>query len=425
MAYDDFQKRVQINVRERPTSSDLNAMQNRIYESVRCVQAMAHGEAYSNATSPDFNLTPYGLGPQGFHQGLSSFRVVKDNTNPPFGVFVNGGLGLARTGPATATDIDSASKQDWTQSGSLSAPLVLGAAGAGFTVPAPPAIGNARIDIIEVRPNYSNTDPATVGIFNTATEVFDPATRSKSMDWDLAGLTGTVISPAASTAAISYKTGVSAVGGLSAATEPSVTAGYIKIARINVIGGITSILTTDIADLRPLLWPQGIFSVAGSIVIPGIVAGLATSEAVQMLAVPPGVCVKVFYQNNIAPSAGTSYTAQVYVFGGDLTPRTTQTNGGGATLAGVVSATHAGSVTASVGSAPRCVTVSQPVVGRLDSVTLAILTGGVGNYTVLNGTATFATGQPYVAFTVTVHHPAGSALNNLEAVNFNLMMSMA
>lgn len=424
MAYDDFQKRVQINIRERPTSSDLNAMQNRIYESVRGVQAMAHGEAYSNATSPDFSLTPFGLGPQGFYQGLSSFRVVKDNTNPPFGVFINGGLGLARTGPATATDIDSASDQDWAQSGSLSAPLVLGATGAGFTVPAPPAIGNARIDIIEVRPNYTNTDPATVGVFNTATEVFDPATRNKSMDWDLAGLTGTVISPAASTAAISYKTGVSAVGGLSAAAEPSVTAGYIKIARVNVIGGIASILTTDIADLRPLLWPQGIVNVAGSIIVPGVAAGLGTGEGVQMLAVPPGLCVKAFYQNNVPPAAGRSYSVQVNIFGGDLTPRTVQTNGA-VDFAGVVTATHALAVSASVGGGPKCITVTQPVVARLDSVTLAILAGGVGNYTVLNGTQTFATGQPVVAFTVTVHDPAGAALSNLESFNFNLMMSMA
>lgn len=424
MAYDDFQKRVQINIRERPTSTDLNTLQNRIYETVRGAQAMAHCEAYSNITSPDFDFTQYGQGPQGFQQGLGSFRVVKDNTNPPFGVLVQGGLGLARTGPSTATDIDGASGQNWSQLGSLSAPLVLGPTGAGFTVPSPPTVGNARIDIIEVRPNYTNNDPATVGIFNTATEVFDPATRNKSMDWDLSGLTGTVTSPTASTAAISYKVGAVSAGLISGATEPSVTPGYIKIARINVLGGVALINTYDIADLRPLLWPQGVFNVAGSVVIPGIAAGVGTSEAVQMLAVPPGICVKVFYQNNVAPSAGSSYTAQVCVFGGDLTPRTVQTNGG-INYAGVATATHALAVSASIGSPPRCVTVSQPIVARLDALTRAYLAGLSGSYTVLNGVQEFAEGQPVVVFTVRVHEPGGGALSNLESFNFNLMMSTA
>lgn len=425
MAYDDFQKRVQINVRERPTSTDLNNLQNRIYETVRAVQAAAHGEAYSNVTSPDFEFTQYGQGPQGFYQGFGSFRVVKDNTNPPFGVWVQGGFGLARTGPSTATTIDGASGQDWQQSGALAAPLVLGPAGEHFTVPAPPTVGNARIDIIEVRPNYTNNDPATVGIFNTATEVFDPATRNKSMDWDLTGFTGTVTSPSNSTAAISYKVGAVSAGTISAAVEPTVSPGYIKIARINVLGGGVAIATSDISDLRPLLWPQGIMQVAGSILIPGVVGGVGTSEGVQMLAVPPGVCVKVFYQNNVAPSAGSSYTAQVVVIGGDLTPRTVQTNGGGASFAGIVTATHALSVSASIGGPPRCVTVSQVQVARLDSLTRAYLAGLSGSYTVLNGTQEFAEGQPAAVFTVRVHEPGGGALSNLESVNFNLMMSMA
>ena len=89
MAYDDFQKRVQINIRERPTSSDLNAMQTRIYESVRGVQAIklfGHEaqrrgrwlNAVVDATNRSLTTQKLGLGLQSTHLLLSALENVPD-----------------------------------------------------------------------------------------------------------------------------------------------------------------------------------------------------------------------------------------------------------------------------------------------------------------------------------------------------------
>lgn len=420
MAASDFHRRRQIHTRERPTSTDLNEMQFYIGEMVRTVTASMFSQAGSAA--PTVVPGDANAGAQGFAAPYQSFAVVKDPGNPPFGVLVQNGFGIARTGPASATNIDNANGADYLSRTFLGAPLVL-SADQQFTVPAPPTVGDSRIDIIEVRPQYTATDPATVGIFNTATEVFDPATRNKSLTWDLAGLTGTVNSPSSSTACISYKVGQSAAGGITSATEPSTTSGYIKIARINVVGGVALIEADDICDMRPLLFPNGICSVRSHFSIPGIAAGVGTVENVYTVCAPPGVTVKIAYQNNVAPSAGSSYQVQVFIFGGNLTPGTLYTSSG-VNYGGVASATPAfaiGSGTTNTIIAKN----SAPAIGAMDATVKAILDGSNANWTVLNGTHDFAIGQPYVNFTITLYHSSGSALQNIEGCVFDYTLSMA
>lgn len=418
MPISEFHRRRQIHTRERPTSTDLNKLQFYIGEMLRSLSAAAfcNGNPYPPA--------PYGSGnsgAQGFAPPYQSFAVIKDPGNPPFGVLVRTGIGIARSGPSSATNIDNANGADYTARSFLGAPLVLSADQA-FTVPAPPTAGNSRIDIIEVRPQYTATDPATVGVFNTATEVYDPVTRNKTLTWDLYGLTGSVNAPSDSTACISYKVGQVAAGGITSATEPSTTSGYIKVARINVVGGVALIEQDDICDMRPLLFPNGICNVRGHFAIPGIAAGVGTSEAVYTLSLPPGVSVKIAYQNNVAPSAGTSYQAQVFIFGGNLTPSTLYVSGG-LNYAGVASVNPA----FGIGFGGTNVIVarsSAAVVGAMDASVKAILDGSNANWTVLNGIENYAIGQPYINFTVTLYHPAGSALQNLEGCVFDYTLSM-
>lgn len=404
MTVGHFFKRVIIPVRQRPISADLNRMQNQILEAVR-------GLGFANFASSFYPLTSAAAGnrsiannPHGFTG--PSFLVTPNGAAPPFGLLVYPGIGFNKNSPAAATSIDATNGTDY--DANSWAPLCLSTFEAGLTVPAPPAAGSSRIDIIEVRSDYLATDPQTVGIFNTATEVFDPATRNKTLDWDLLGRTGSVISPASSTAAISYKKGVSAVGAISAATPPTVTSGYTKIANINLEGAVAAITQDMIVDFRRPVLPNGILHVAGRATIPGVAAGLGLEDFAAM-EVPPGVTIKMAFQNNTPPSAGTSYTARFYVIGA-INP--------------LSNAAFGSLVASSMEAAPRCNYVAASVT-TLGASDIAILDGSDANWTVVNGTQVLPYGQPAAVLDVTIMHPAGSALTNDESFCFQYTLSMA
>lgn len=404
MTVGQFFKRVIIPVRQRPISADLNRLQNQILETIRGLGSANYATSFyplTNAASNNRSLTN---NPHGFVG--ASFLVVPNPAATPFGVMIYPGIGFNKTSPAGATSIDSANSLDY--DADSWAPLCLSTFQTGLTVPAPPLAGSSRIDIIEVRSNYVATDPQTVGIFNTATEVFDPATRNKTLDWDLLGLTGSVISPASSTAAISYKKGVEAVGAISAATPPSVTTGYTKIAQINLEGAVAALSQNIIVDFRRPIVPNGVLHVAGRATIPGVAAGIGL-ETFTAMEVPPGVTIKMAFQNNVAPSAGTSYTARFYVIGA-ITPLS---NG------------NFGSLVASpMEFAPRTQCVAATVTS-LGTSNIEILDGTNANWTVVNGTQVFPYGQPAAILDVTLFHPAGSALTNDESFCFQYTLSMA
>lgn len=406
MAHGDFYKRVIIPVRQRPISEDLNRLQNQHYETVRAlgnhtfntpVQATVLGNPQLRfQANPAFGFSGAG------------FWVAPNPAATPFGLTIYPGAGYSPYNPANVTDYDSANGVNYTTNNNWS-PLVLSDFETGFTVPTPPTAGNARIDRIEVTASYLANNPQTVGVFNTSTRVFDPATRNKDFTWDLRGRTGSVIAPASSTAPLSYKRGVVAVGGLSAATPAPATAGYITIALVNVLGGAASITQADIVDMRRPLLPGGVLRVAGKAGIPGVAAGMGSTEGMVYTETPPGVFIKMAYQNNVAPSAGTSYTARFYVIGGNLFP-----------LAG----TNTGSLVASVtGSAVRTVVVSSQTTS-LSSSDLDILDGTDTTWTVTDGLVSFALSQPCCILEVTIKHPAGSALSNVEEFCFQYSLGL-
>lgn len=403
----DFFSRVLVPVRQRPSSTDLNRLQTYIAQTMQ----WARSEVFAGASSGDpaelFEDQSRMVYPvRGFFGG-SFFTMV----NGAFAVQVQPGIGASPyAAPANATDIDGTSGTDWESA--LGAPLVLSAA-ENLTVPAPPVVGSSRIDIIEVRADYLAGSPATVGIFNAATRVFDPTVKNKRLHWDLSGRTGSA-APGASTAPISYVTGVVAAGNISAATEPATTAGYIKIARINLdaSGGAIAAVTQDmIADLRPKVHHGGIVHAAGRITIPGVVGGLGNpANIINAVVLPPGMTLRAAYYNPTPPAAGMSYVATCYLFGGDLTPRTL----GAGSTAGVMVVNGVGDQRVGRGN-----------FGNIDRLTLghrAVLNGTNPNYTLMGAAENFAVGTPVFRFNIEVFSADGSALNATESASFHITL---
>lgn len=410
MAIGDFFRRVLIPVRQRPSSEDLNALQWSADASVLGLAGSVFG-----ASNTTVGLTPSSRyssnGPSGFYAG--GFWCVLNGSSPPFGIQLNAGTGFSYAGPVTATDIDSAQGADWGYEGQWGAPLVLSETQT-FTVPAPPAVGSSRIDIIAVTSLYLATDPQTVGIFDPGSSVFNPSVVNKSLTWDLRGRTQTINAPAVPTAGISYIVGQSAVGGITAATEPSVPVNYMKVARINLDasgGAIAALTDSMIVDMRRPLLPQGILSVSGQATIPGVLAGVG-SEALNSVQLPPGVVLKAVLATAAgAGGVGLSYTMFFYIIGGDIRSS---------------AAGNDGCVTAnSFNTSARRMAVPMNInVGRLTAADVAILDGSDVNYTVVNTAASFGVGQPYAMFSLRVESPSGSALNNTESCFFTYTLAL-
>lgn len=415
MGFGDFFRRVLIPVRQRPSSADHNALQWRQHATDLAMAGAMFGQ---NVFSAPGALSPEAaLGARGFSGG--GFFVSVDPASPPFGVYVQSGFGYNYLGPVTATNIDSNQGADWELNARWAVPLAL-SQNQAFTVPAPPAVGNSRIDIIEVRADYLANDPQTVGIFNTGTEVFNPTVLNKSLTWDLYGRTGSVNAPAASTACISYVTGQTAAGAITAATEPTTTAGYIKIAQINLdasAGPIAAVTQGMIADHRPLLFPQGTLSIAGRFTTAGKAAGLGSINF-DTIEAPPGVRVAaVVNTGGAAPAAGTAYLANIYVIGGDLVPRSP----GGVPFNPQLK----GAVAVTAGRQLVGYTVN-PTTSRLTLGDVSLLDGTTAGWSVYGDSVAYghAFGQPYYSFGINVYNPTGAALNNTEAIFFTATLNL-
>lgn len=125
------------------------------------------------------------------------------------------------------------------------------AAPSNFVVPASPGSGQSRIDIIEAKVDRRLTDSTTRRLLNVDSKAYEDTVVPKTLTFGLDGRTGTVSSPSPSTAGLSYKVGAAAATG--AEVEPSVTTGYVKIARINVGPATTTVTGAEIVDRRPLV----------------------------------------------------------------------------------------------------------------------------------------------------------------------------
>ncbi len=235
-----------INPRERPLSSDINDLASSVHNSITSMAYLIlaqYGGIGVSSTYPEEGYLAWGC-------FGNAFRVVPSSAMQ---VAITGGLGLARTtlyGPGSyETNISSVQGLNNYQVLSY-----LYTNGVNINISAAPSSPNNRIDIIEVKADYTLTGAETRDVFDTATETFVGTSVNKLFTWRLTSSdVSTVNAPASSTGAIGYKVGVAG----SSPSAPSVTSGYVKIAEIYVANGTTTITNLMIADHRRLLAPGG------------------------------------------------------------------------------------------------------------------------------------------------------------------------
>jgi hypothetical protein len=289
--------RVIFNVREKPLSADWNRVETQADYSLR----MMLREMYSRRASFSSSAASH---PAGF---VANGMQVVPQASPNMTVTVKAGCGFMDVPADIPASINGIISLD---DPSTYKPLVL-LADTVFAVPAAPG-ANSRIDIIEVRPNRLVTDPQSRLILNTGTGAFDPATVNKTLAYSLDGSVGFVTSPALSTTAIGYKTGVVAASPV----EPTVTPGYVKIARINVGTSVTTITGASLVDRRPLLFPGGTAHVTARWRWQFNGGPPSTVITLEDLCAPPGIQVGLFQTNTGTPTRGSG---TIVITGGEIT----------------------------------------------------------------------------------------------------------
>jgi hypothetical protein len=295
-----------LNFREKPLSSDINQAQSQMDYALRLVAQNILGSRTSVAGGT-YGTSNDGFSPNdGFLPG--SFRVLP-SAIPDMNVTVKAGTGFVTDAASNASAINGIGGLDDLCSYK---PLVL-VTDTVMAVPVAPGVGNSRIDIIEVRTNRLTNNPNSRLILDPATGVFNPDMVDKTLNWALDGSTGSVLSPAPSVAAISYKQGVAALTGTE--LEPATTTGYTKIARINVGPLATTIDLDDLVDSRRIIFPGNMvpFAWSGRIDFnagaPLVFQGGANPGSIQG---PPDI------RMTMAPGGATRGVGTLFLVGGAI-----------------------------------------------------------------------------------------------------------
>jgi hypothetical protein len=286
--------RVIWNPLEKPLSSDWDRALSQDDLATRFLLRELMAKRSETTFPTSFNSTPAtGFVGQGFN--------VVPAATPNLTVTVKAGLGFQDNPADVPTAIGGVLGLDDLSSYK---PLVL-MGDVVFTVPTPPG-ANSRVDLIEVRANRLATDPQTRLVLNPLTGAMNPSTVNKTLQFTLDGSSGTVVDPAPSTAAVSYKQGTVAASPV----PPATTAGYVAVAYISVGTSVSSIGFSAISDLRPYLRSGGVASVSGRWRLQW--NGGAPIVTARRIDAPPGV------QITLVPSAAQRAFADIYVAGGLL-----------------------------------------------------------------------------------------------------------
>lgn len=293
MANSPFDREV-INVRERPLSSDVNLAESYLDQSLR---ELADRLMLSRASSTDPNsasVPPSGFIGAGFYPAPASVIGMTVVLKPGLGLLVDTSTQTAAVGGVTGLNDLARYK-----------PALL-TAEQSISVPAAPAGPNSRIDIIEVKLNArSLTDSTSRDVFDVGSQVFIPTNVNKTLTWKADGSVSVVASPANSTGAIGYKTGVPGV----VPVAPAVTAGYVKIAEVLVGSAVVTLDADVIKDLRTILSPHGLTTVTAEVSV--VSTGGSAAPTMVSFDAPPG------YRGIVVCSATTAGAeATLYVIGG-------------------------------------------------------------------------------------------------------------
>lgn len=192
-------------------------------------------------------------------------------------------------------------------------PLVLGET-VELLVPAAPAVGNSRYDIIEVRPKRELQDYGPELRYDDGVGDWRPLGGATILSYSSSQAeVGSVTTPVLSTAPVSYVKGVAAPTGTQ--VEPPTTPGYVKIARILVTAGATSVDASVICNRRPLVFPNGVGFVSGRGTIRSERGQLTRPSLTQVIA-PPGVQVFLFDRNLVPLVSGFPISPNIGVLTG-------------------------------------------------------------------------------------------------------------
>lgn len=243
--------RVNFGLRERPLSGDFNRAESQHDRTLRdLVRALVGGSgvasggtsaitSHSGFIGDGMRVVP--TSPTGMSVQVSAgFGFVYDPLDLPFDI--------------GATDLEGVDDRSSFKPVYLNAPAI-------FAVPTAPGPGLSRIDIIEVKVDRRLENAVTRRQLDVSTKSFLDHLFYKTLAFSLDGRTGTVSSPSASTAGLSYKIGAEAATGTE--VEPTVTPGYVKLGRINVAPSVVTIGASAIADRRPLLGAGGAVRFSG------------------------------------------------------------------------------------------------------------------------------------------------------------------
>jgi len=279
--------RTAINVREKPLSTDINQLQSQMDRTLRFM--------LQEIFRPRTGLTDERAGAPvtGF---LGNGYGVRENSPAGLSVVVPAGVGFLDIPSDTPSAIGGVAGIDDLN---RYKPMAL-LQDATIAVPAPDPT-NPRIDIIEATINRRLENPNTRDVLNPVTGAFVPSTVNKTLAWNVgSSIDNTTITPANSTAALSYKQGIANA----TPTAPSVSAGYVKVAEILVGAGVTTIGQDVIQDYRRILAPEHVreVSLQGT-----LISGAPTLDALQA---PPGMRVSI---------TDDGVSGFVYVVAGDLT----------------------------------------------------------------------------------------------------------
>lgn len=219
MAGNNAWDRTILNALERPLSSDINQALSQVDRSLRDLIYSAWNEG----------------------AGFLNSAFAPSGTATPLQLRLSAGMGFILD--AAANTIDGVPGLD---DRSPIKPVLLTADQTLITT-TPPGGGLERYDLVEIRTNRRRTNSSSRDVLDPVTGVFNATLLLKTLAFDVDGDVGVVASPAASTAAISIKTGTPA--GTGTAVVPTGTAGYTPVAVLYVPNGTTT-LGGKIRDLR-------------------------------------------------------------------------------------------------------------------------------------------------------------------------------
>lgn len=301
--------RVVINTRERPVSSDINAAQARLDQTLREVVRslfIAHNGSIGVAGQSAFTPKPGFLADGFFARADGGSRVV--TLNPGLGFLI--GSGVSNFGSISGLD-------DLNTYFPAYLPAAL-----GITIDAAPGSGQERYDRIEVKQDRRVENSSSRDILNTSTGLFEANLVNKTFAYMLDSNRYGRVAPGGgdSSAGISYKVGTAAA--INSASPPAATTGYTTVAVIYSVAGVTNVRQQDVRDDRQLLLPNGVEPFAFNITqtdgtpdvvsvgIPGINPGLRV--AARSLS-SPGGSIKVIILGG-GPSGSLYVMPHVQIF---------------------------------------------------------------------------------------------------------------